>query len=178
MFKLNHDYVKSTILQIMSNFKITLNEALQLKETIQDKLTRYQFIFRNENSVPSGRKRNYNLKKIAKEDEDLRQNIVTLKLLIQEANLLVSEDETHSISYYVFLLSERKRQINNLKAMPTIEGPLPIKDIIVKYECVFNNVDRDEWINKLNKEYREISNKLTKLNGQAIINLPFDPSKI
>jgi hypothetical protein len=162
----------------MSNFKITLNEALQLKETIQDKLTRCQYIFKNENSVPSGRKRNYNLKKLVKEDEDLRQQMVTLKLLIQEANLRIPEDDAHSISYYVFLLSERKRQINNLKAMPTDEGPLPIKDFVVKYECVFNNADKDEWLNKLNKEYREISNKLTKLNGQITINLPFDPSKI
>jgi hypothetical protein len=162
----------------MSNFKITLNEALQLKETIQDKLTRYQFIFKNENSIPSGRKRNYNLKKLIKEDEDLRQNMVTLKLLIQEANLLIPENESHSISYYVFLLSERSRQINNIKAMPTDEGPLLIKDIVIKYDCVFNNAYKDEWLNKLNKEYREISNKLTKLNSQIQIDLPFDPSKI
>jgi len=162
----------------MSNFKITLNEAIQLKETIQEKLIRYQFIFKNENSMPSGRKRNYNLKQLKKQDEDLRQNMVTLKLLIQEANSLVPEEESHSISYYIFLLSERKRQICNLKTMSTDEGPLLIKDLVVKYDCVFNNVDKDEWLNKLNKEYREISNKLTKFNSETIIDLPFDPSKI
>jgi hypothetical protein len=172
----------------MSNFKITLNEALQLKETIQDKLTRYQFILKNENSVPAGRKRNYDLKKLVKDEEDLRQNMVTLKLLIQAANLFVASEETQSISYYVFLMSERKRQIDNLKVMPTDEGPLvlsagtldknAVKNITVKYTCIFNNKDKEEMITKLNKEYREISNKLTKLNGETTINLPFDPSKI
>lgn len=173
----------------MSNFKIKMNEALQLKETIQDKLTRYQFIFKNENSIPSGRKRNYNLKKLVKDDEDLRQKMVVLKLLIQKANLSVAENEKQSISYYVFTLSEKKRQIDNLKAMPTDEGSRVIKggmnggvptigEIIVKYDCVFNNVDKNNWIDKLNKEYYEISNKLTKLNSEVTIDLPFDPSKI
>lgn len=172
----------------MSNFIIKLNEALQLKETIQDKLSRYQFILKNENSVPAGRKRNYDLKKLVKDEEDLRQNMVTLKLLIQAANLFVASEETQSISYYVFLMSERKRQIDNLKAMPTDEGPFLLsagsldkkaeKNITVKFTCCFNNKDKEEWITKLNKEYREISNKLTKLNGETTINLPFDPSKI
>jgi len=164
----------------MSIFKITLNEALQLKETIQDKLSRYQAIFKNENSIPKARKRNWDLKKLAKNEEDLRQKMVTLKLLIQEANLVVPEGEKHSISYYVFLLSERKRQINNLRAMPTDEGLHVFNDTAIKvvYECVFNSTKVEEMITDLNKEYREISNKLTELNCKITINLPFNPQKI
>lgn len=178
----------------MSNYKITLNEALQLKEAIQDKLSRYQFILKNENSVPVDRKRNYDLKKLVKDEEDLRQNMVTLKLLIQGANLFVSTGETHSISYYVFLMSERKRQIDNLKSMSTDEGlsvlntinpsapyksiELKQKMVSVKFSCIFNLKEKEEWLTKLNKEYRDISNKLTKLNGEITIDLPFNPSKI
>jgi hypothetical protein len=163
----------------MSKIKLTLNEALQLKDTIQDKLIRYQFIFKNENSVPLGRKRNYDLKALVKKDEDLRQNMVTLKLLIHEANLFIPEKETHNIAYYVFLLSERKRQINNLKAMPTVEGLSYLKsDKELKFSVIFNDEKKTEWIDKLNKEYRDISNKLTELNTIVTIDLPFDPKKV
>ena len=163
----------------MSDFKITMNEALQLKETVQRKLLQNQFVFRNENSIPSDAKRSYNLKKLAKEDEDLRQKMVTLKLLIQEANLRIPEGETNVVSYYIFLLSERKRQIDNIRAMPTDEGSRILSDNnTIKYNCTFNNADKNDWLNKLNKEYREISNKLTKINSELIVSLPFNPSKI
>lgn len=166
----------------MSNFKITLNEALKLKETIQDKLTRYQFILKNENSVPSGRKRNYDLKQIVKDEEDLRQHMIALKLLMQEANLSIQKGETYSIQYYVFLLSERTRQMNNLKAMPTDEGPLILtknsSNITVKFTCIFNDTKKKEWLEEFNKECREISDKLTKLNDTTTITVLFDPSKI
>jgi len=162
----------------MSNFKITLNEALQLKETIQDRLIRYQNIFKNENSIPAGQKRNYDIKGLVKKDEDLRQKMVALKLLIQEANLLILEGEKHCISYYVFLLSERLRQINNIKIMPTDEGSLSFKGYQAVFTCILNKVFKDEWLDQLKKEYREIQNKLIELNGKVKITLLFDPNKI
>lgn len=162
----------------MSKIKITINEALQLKEQIQEKLSRNQTIFKTENSVPVSRKRNYNLKKLITADEDLRSKMVALKLLIQEANLKITEGETNSLQHYVFLLSEKKRQIDNVKAIPTFEGPLAVKDKIITYSVVFNNRDKEDWLDKLSKEYREISNKLTKINSNLTIELPFDPSKI
>ena len=163
----------------MSKIKITINEALQLKEQIQEKLSRNQTIFKTENSVPVSRKRNYNLKKLITADEDLRRKMVALKLLIQEANLKITEGETNSLQHYVFLLSEKKRQIDNVKAIPTFEGPLPVKkDKIITYSVVFNNRDKEDWLDKLSKEYREISNKLTKINSNLTIELPFDPAKI
>jgi hypothetical protein len=104
--------------------------------------------------------------------------MVALKLLIQEANLKITEGETNSLQHYVFLLSEKKRQIDNVKAIPTFEGPLAVKDKIITYSVVFNNRDKEDWLDKLSKEYREISNKLTKINSSLTIELPFDPSKI
>ena len=162
----------------MSKIKITINEALQLKEQIQEKLSRNQIIFKTQNSVPVSRKRNYNLKKLITADEDLRRKMVALKLLIQEANLKITEGETNSLQHYVFLLSEKKRQIDNVKAIPTFEGPFAVKDKIITYSVVFNNRDKEDWLDKLSKEYREISNKLTKINSSLTIELPFDPSKI
>jgi hypothetical protein len=165
----------------MSNFTIKLSEAIQLKEEIQEKLTRYQFTLRNENSIPSGRKRNYDLKKLVKDEEDLRQKMVTLKLLIQVANLTVPDGEKESIQYFIFTLSEKDRQVKNLMVMPTDEGPLVLNSTsstTVKYTVIFTQKDKDEWIQKLKKECREISNKLTKFNGETKVNLPFDPKKI
>lgn len=162
----------------MSNFKIKLNEAVELEKTIQDKLIRYQRTVRDENSIPIGRKRNYDLKKIIKDEEDLRQKMIILKLTIQQANLSTLDEDKNSITFYILQLSEKKRQIGNLKVMPTAEGLRVFDKITVKYDCVINEVKRNEWIEKLNKECREISNKLTKLNVGVEVTLPFDPSKI
>jgi hypothetical protein len=163
----------------MSNFKIKLNEAVELEKTIQDKLIRYQQTLKNENSVPSGQKRNYDLKKIFKDEEDLRQKMIILKLFIQGANMSKIEGEERPIAFYILLLSEKKRQLNNWKIIPTDEGPLIFNKYTVKYTCIYNSKDKNELIEKLNKECREISNKLTELNAKVLIpDLPFDPSKI
>lgn len=171
----------------MSYYKIPLNEAVQLQDIIQDKIIRHLNILKNENSIPAGRKRNFDLKRVQKEEEDLRQKIIALKLLIQEANMSNPKDEEHKISYWVFLLAEKRRQLNNLKAVPTDEG-LSVynngiegdedKKILVKFDCVFNSKKINELIEKLSKECREISNKLTKLNSETYINLQFDPKEI
>jgi hypothetical protein len=104
--------------------------------------------------------------------------MITLKLVIQQANLSTLDGDGNSITFYILQLSEKKRQIGNLKVMPTAEGLRVFEKISVKYQTVFTEVQRNEWIEKLNKECREISNKLTKLNEGVEVTLPFDPSKI
>jgi len=168
--------------------KISLSDAVILKNRIQDKLTRNQQILREENTLPKKQKRNFNLTKILAESETLRDQMVTLKLLIQEANLVIAEGEKHPISYYVYWLSEKKREQDNLKALKCLEGPQPMsllnyktpksQDVLVDCSCHISSSTREEMLSKVSKEYYDILEKLTKLNNTIRITLPFNSKNL
>jgi hypothetical protein len=159
------------------NTKITLSEALELKDKIQDKLKINQNILRNENVVLKGQKRNYNLKKVLKENETLQERLVILKLLIQKANLSVLDGEKYCISHNVYTLSEKKNLIQNYEAMQreTVEGDIKGKDkkVSPKEEPVFSYTLLSDWLNQLKKECFTIETDLTRLNAKVIIDVPF-----
>lgn len=160
-----------------TNTKITLSEALELKDKIQTKLKVNQNILRNENVVLVNQKRNYNLKKALKENETLQERLVTLKLLIQKANLSIPEKETQCISYNVYTLSEKKNLIQNYEAMQreTVEGEPRSRDKkeAVKAAPVFTYIQLSDWLNQLKKECLLIEDSLTRLNKIVIIDVPF-----
>jgi hypothetical protein len=157
---------------------IKLSKALELKEQIQEKLKSNHMILKLENSVLQGQKRNYDLKKIVKESDKLQENIITLKLLVQEANLK-SLGNDKCISYYVYLLSEKKTQILNLTSMlrraheGTSEDDKGKKITLAK--PIYTRPELEDWINNLKKECKEIEAKLTTLNDSIIVELPFKP---
>jgi hypothetical protein len=157
---------------------ITLSKALELRELLEDKLKKNHGILKLENSVTVGQKRNYNLKKIVKESETLREQLITLKLIIQKANLVIPENEKFCISYYVYLLSEKKIEIANLTSMlkTAFKGPYTNKEnqTVTLAEPVFTRPEIEDWINKLKKECRAIEDgSLTSLNNSIIVELPF-----
>jgi hypothetical protein len=156
---------------------ITLNEALELKERIQTKLKSNHAVLKSENSVIQGQIRTENLKKLVKESEQLTENLIVLKLKIQEANLKVIEGETKCLSNYVYHLSEIKTQITNLISIRTNvkEGAHKSdKGTVVTYgKPVYSRVEIEDWINKLKKEQWTIENKLTSLNSKITVEIPF-----
>lgn len=156
---------------------IPLSKALELKDQIQDKLKSNHGILKLENSVLLGQKRNYNLKKIVKDNTTLQEQLVTLKLKIQEANLNVVPKEKYNISYYVYVLSEKKTQILNLQSMMknVKDGTnKDDKDKVVTYDKpVYTRPELEDWINILRKECSDIEKKLTDLNNLIIVELPF-----
>ena len=156
---------------------ITLSKALELKDQIQDKLKSNHTILKLENSVLVGQKRNYNLKKIVKDSIELQERLVTLKILIQDANLQVIPKETDCISRYVYSLSEKKTQILNLGSMmkKAVEGTgTDEKGNTVTYDKpVYTRPELEDWINILKKECSAIEKKLTELNNLIVVELPF-----
>ena len=160
-----------------SKTKIMLSEALELKEKIQDKLKVNQNILRNENVVMKNQKRNYNLKKVLKENETLQERLVILKLLIQKANLSILEGEKKCISHHVYTLSEKKNLIQNYESMQreTVEGDVRGKDkkVTVKESPVFSYILLSDWLNQLKKDCLSIETDLTRLNKKVTIEIPF-----
>lgn len=155
---------------------ITLSKALELKETLQEKLKSNYNIFKLENSVIKGKKREYNLKKVLSESNDYQEQLVTLKMLIQKANMDIPENEKFCISYYVYLLSEKKAVMQNLQSIlkKTYEGPTETDNGTTVYDKpAYSRSELEDWINKLRKECREIEAKLTSLNTSIIVELPF-----
>jgi len=157
---------------------ITLSKALELKDILQNKLKSNHNILKLENSVFVGQKRNYDLKKIVKESESVQEQLITMKLIIQQANLKVVEGEKHCISHYVYVLSEKKQQILNLTSMlkEAFEGTGKDKQgkTVTYAKPIYTRPELEDWINKLRKECYEIEDtKLTTLNNQIIVELPF-----
>lgn len=156
---------------------ITLSKALELKDQIQSKLKSNHTILKLENSVLVGQKRNYNLKKIVKESPSLQEKLVTLKLIVQAANLKVMPKEEHCISYHVYHLSEKKTQILNMTSMlkDAVEGTAHDRSgkTVTYDKPVYTRPELEDWINILKKECSVIENKLTELNNLIIVELPF-----
>jgi len=160
-----------------SNTKITLSEALELKDKIQDKLKVNQNILRNENVVLKNQQRNYNLKKVLKENGVLQERLVVLKLLIQKANLSTPDGEKQCISHHVYTLSEKKNLIQNYESMQreTVEGDVhgKGKKAIEKESPVFSYTQLADWLNQLKKDCMEIESSLTRLNKKVTVDVPF-----
>jgi hypothetical protein len=156
---------------------ITLSKALELKETIQEKLKTNHNILKSENSVFQGQKRNYDLKKVTKESEILQSQLIQLKLLVQKANLIVPENEKECISYNVYNLSEKRTAILNLRSMIKHAFEGTAKDdtgkIVTYAKPIYTRPELEDWINTLTKECGAIERKLTLLNDSIIVELPF-----
>lgn len=156
---------------------ITLTKALELKDQLQEKLKSNHKILKLENSVLQGQERNYDLKKIVKENDKLQNKVIDLKLIVQAANLNVIPKETKCISYYVYLLSEKKNQILNLQSMAkkAVQGTNIDEDGVARQfaKPVYTRPDIEDWVDILRKECSVIENKLTKLNNLIIVELPF-----
>jgi hypothetical protein len=157
---------------------ITLSKALELKDIFQDELKKNHKAMKLENSVLQGQKRNYDLKKLVKENVTLRERIIQLKLIIAKANLVIPEDKKLCISYHVYLLSEMKQEISNLESMlpQAFEGTgKDVKGKTVTYaKPIYTRPELEDWINTLKKECRVIEDTtLNSLNNSIIVELPF-----
>jgi hypothetical protein len=156
---------------------ITLSKALELKGAIEDKLKSNHTILKGENCVLQGQKRNYDLKKVVKESEELQDQLITLKLIIQKANLVVPEGEKTCISYNVYLLSEKKIAILNLQATAkkAIEGTGKDEDgkTVAFAKPIYTRPELEDWINQLRKESKVLEDKLTALNNLINVEIPF-----
>ena len=117
------------------------------------------------------------VKKLVKESEQLQEQLIQLKLIIQQANLEIPEGEKLSISNNVYLLSEKKIAMQNLSSMlrKAFEGTgTDEKGKIVTFaKPVFTRPELEDWINSLRKECTAIESKLTILNNLINVELPF-----
>lgn len=162
--------------------QITLEEAILLKQQMQDLLINKRNIFKRENCFPTNSKRNYDLKKILTEKEELSENFITLKLEIQKANLTIPDGETFNISTLVYKLSEIKSDIKTfeeaLSSKVYIDGVKILEGDEVTFKPQYDSEKIKDWLSALKKEYYFIESQLTKLNKQIKIDLPFDTTDL
>jgi hypothetical protein len=157
---------------------ITLSKALELKSTIEEKLKSNHGILKLENSVLQGQKRNYDLKKVVKESDVLQEQLIQLKLIIQQANLVIPEGEKLCISHNVYLLSEKKTALQNLQGIikKTFEGTAKDEKsgkLVTYAKPIYTRPELEDWINLLKKECKVIEDKLTVLNNLINVEIPF-----
>jgi 2-succinyl-5-enolpyruvyl-6-hydroxy-3-cyclohexene-1-carboxylate synthase len=164
---------------------ITLEEAIELKQTIQELLLSKRNTLKLENCFPINSKRNYDLKKLLKEKKQLSEWFVDLKLEIQKANLVIPEGETHNISYWVYKMSELKSDIitydSSLKPPYWKEGLHkvdPSADTKIEVGPFFSKKQIENWSADAKKEYYNIEQTLTKLNQLITITINFDPKDL
>ena len=162
--------------------QITLEEAIQLKQNMQDLLINKRKIFERENCFPINSKRNYDLKKILTEKEELSENFINLKVEIQKANFTIPEEETFNISTLVYKLSEIKSDINifekSLESKSYTDGVKILNGEEITFKPQYDNEKIKDWLSALKKEYYYIESQLTKLNKLITINLLFDPTDL
>jgi len=169
---------------------ITLEQAIEVKQTIQDLLTKKRNIFKLENCAPEKSERNFDLKKELKLCEQLSEWFVYLKLRVQEANLVIPEGlvkndyfkEEYNIATLLYVLSETKSDIINFTASLNgrfwREGSKSVEGPEIIYKPLYSRAKIEGWLSKLQKKYFFIEGEMTRLNQLITIELPFDPADL
>ena len=161
---------------------VTLEEAIELKQTIQDLLTTKRSIFKMENCFSVKSERNYDLKKVLKDIVNLSDWFVLLKLKIQGANLIVPDGEDLSIASLVYTLSETKSDIitfqTALNKTYWKEGLKVEEGSEITYQPLYKKEKIEDWLATLQKKYYHIEGELTRLNRLITIELPFDSTDL
>lgn len=157
---------------------ITLSEAIELKQTIQELLNSKRNIFKLENCAPKGSKRNYDLKKVLKEIQKLQEWFVFLKREIQKANLIVLEDEEFDVSSIVYELSETKNDIlafeSALKKPFWKRGIHPVGNSELEFEPLYKEEKIEDWLSVLRKKHTHYEAELDRLNELITVSIYFD----
>ena len=143
-----------------------LDEAIKEKESLIEDLQAINRNIQKENLMPTGVERSFDIPKLLTKASLLKKNLILIKLAIQEANCANCETvngEKYSIQRYIFELSEKKTDRQNLYTLPTRNGST--------HTCVITRAKVDEETQALNKRIRLIESKLTDLNHSVTITI-------
>lgn len=150
---------------------ITSKYIITRRKELSNEITKYWNIIKNENIIPKGATRNFDLKQLLNEIQAKADERILLKLYLQCINMdykKFSELPTTNNYLAIFTLSEKQEQLFHLSKIKTLDPKLKRskgkKNLNTTEELTsdyINNLKNKLQleINKLNKEIEEFNNK-------------------
>jgi hypothetical protein len=155
--------------------KLKLTKATKLKTALERSIDKDNQIIEDKNSIIEGNSREVDIDEIEKLKDIKSEFLISLNLLIQEANLKKGKGEKYSNAYYIKKLSELQRELSHLMKIPTKDGVQIENKQKIKYESVLKFSDITERTKQIEKEIEVIKTKLSKFNETNEISVTYDP---
>ncbi len=146
---------------------IKLSDALKLqRKIIVNQKNNQRTIIKN-NSYVHGNTI-YRIKELEEEQQNLKGDLVKLKLAIRNANNSIAED--------IFILSELKEEFKRFEKISTKEGTYLEKELntTVVYNVHFTREEIKEKLKNILVDKREIEKKLDEHNNNTELELDFN----
>lgn len=173
-----------TIKTLSINMKsITSKYIITKRKELSNEITKYWNIIKNENVIPKGATRNFDLKKLLEKIQEMADERILLKLYLQCINMGYKKfSELPATNNYlaIFTLCEKQEQLFHLSKIKTIDPKLKrakgkkglnnSEELTLAYISTLKNKLQLE-INKLNKDIEDF-------NESAILNIESAPMSL
>lgn len=170
-----------TIKTLSINMKsITSKYIITKRKELSNEITKYWNIIKNENVIPKGAIRNFDLKKLLEKIQEMADERILLKLYLQCINMGYKKfSELPATNNYltIFTLCEKQEQLFHLSKIKTIDPKLKR----AKGKKGLNNSEEltSAYIstlkNKLQLEINKLNKDIEDFNESAIFNIESAP---
>lgn len=155
---------------------ITSKYIITRRKEISNEITKYWNIIKNENIIPKGGKRNYDLKALLTKIEEMAEERILLKLYLQCINMgykKFSELPETNNYFTIFTLSEKSEQLFHLSKIRTIDQKLKRskgkKNLNTTEELTSAFINLR--INKLQLEINKLEKDIDDFNNSAKLDI-------
>lgn len=173
-----------TIKTLSINMKsITSKYIITKRKELSNEITKYWNIIKNENVIPKGATRNFDLKKLLEKIQEMADERILLKLYLQCINMGYKKfSELPATNNYlaIFTLCEKQEQLFHLSKIKTIDPKLKR----AKGKKGLNNSEEltSAYIstlkNKLQLEINKLNKDIEDFNESAILNIESAPMSL
>lgn len=159
---------------------ITSKYIITKRKELSNDITKYWNIIKNENIIPTGAKRNFNLKALLDKIQEMAEERILLKLYLQCINMGYTKfSELPATNNYltIYTLSEKQEQLFHLNKIKTIDPK-------IKRAKGKKNINTTEELtsafitsmkNKLQLEINKLNKEIIEFNEKAILNIEKAP---
>lgn len=160
---------------------ITSKYIITRRKELSNEITKYWNIIKNENVIPKGGQRNYDLKELLSQIEIMARERMMLKLYLQCINMgykKFSELPENCNYLAIFTLSEKSEQLFHLSKIRTIDQKLKRakgkKNLNTSEELTSAFIGAR--INKLQLEINKLNKEIEEFNQSAELDLTTAPT--
>jgi len=155
-------------------YKLTLSKVKELKDKLENGIYSDNKDIQKWNSIKAKEKREIDIKTIRILKDKKSQLLVEIYLLLQEANLKSSPEDTKPNAYYIKQLSEFKREKEMLMSLNTTDGLVKDKSRTIKHEAFIKSSEVTENLRYLESKIQKIEQKLNLFNNTQTITIDID----
>lgn len=149
---------------------MNLSRALKMKNRLVSRLNDLNRLIAENNVIIKGNKRVFDIDSLGKSREEVLDNLVKIKVLIDEANGPIREK--------IYMMSEFKAQVVFLRSLPTQEGRVKTRlmsdDSNMEYEAHLSASQIDERIRNTNNRIDELQDEIDLHNASTNIDFEID----